>query len=120
MGCGLYCFYIWVRLLVEKRLFKNGLLIPKDKTAEDCLDEEGFITYMKPRLAVLAFVTTIYGILQVLNNSVLETPFMNLWQSLVLLGVVLDVYKRQVCRAAPGDPRLFVSAGCGAARLPPG
>ena len=46
---------------------------------------------MKPRMAVLAFVTTIYGILQVLNNSVLETPFMNLWQSLVLLGVVLAV-----------------------------
>ena len=89
LGCGLYCFYIWVRLLVEKRLFKNGLLIPKDKTAEDCLDEEGFITYMKPRLAVLAFVTTIYGILQVLNNSVLETPFMNMWQSLVLLGLSL-------------------------------
>ena len=91
LGCGLYCLYTWIRLIVEKRLFKNGLLIPKDKTAEDCLDEAGFIAYMKPRLAVLSIVTMLYGVLQLLNDSVLQTPLLNLWQTLALLGVVLAV-----------------------------
>ncbi len=91
LGCGAYCVYTWLRLLREKKLFKNGLLIPKDLSPEDCLDEEGYIAYISPRLAVLAVVTLLYGIVQMLNNTVLETPFLTFGQSMITLGVVMAV-----------------------------
>ena len=91
LGCGVYCVYTWLRLLREKKLFKNGLLIPKDMDPSDCLDEAGYIAYISPRLAVLAVVTLLYGIVQMLNNTILETPFMNFAQSMITLGVVMAV-----------------------------
>ena len=29
--CGGYCLYTWFRLVREKRLFENGILLPKDR-----------------------------------------------------------------------------------------
>ena len=37
--CGGYCLYTWFRLVREKRLFENGILLPKDRKPEDCVDE---------------------------------------------------------------------------------
>ena len=91
LACGLYCFYTWIRLLIEKKLFKNGILVPKEKQPEDCLDEEGYIRHVKPRLAILAFVTTIYGALQIVHSNVVELPFMVGARSFIPLGVVLAV-----------------------------
>ena len=33
--CGGYCLYTWFRLVREKRLFENGILLPKDRKPED-------------------------------------------------------------------------------------
>ena len=52
-ACAAYCAYTWVRLLRERKLFKNELLLGKDKKPEDCLDEDGYVSYVLPRLGVL-------------------------------------------------------------------
>ena len=39
MASGAYCMYTFLRLAVTKRLFKNGLLVPKEKKISDCADE---------------------------------------------------------------------------------
>ena len=88
LGCGLYCFYIWVRLLVEKRLFKNGLLVPKEKKISDCADEQMYIGYMMPPLAVMAVMTMGYGVCMLLND-LRETPFLPYPWPLVILAAVL-------------------------------
>ena len=90
LGCGLYCMYTWLRLMLGGRLFKNSLLVPKEKSVEDCLDEAGYVAYMKPRLAVLAIVTLIYGVCLTLNDTVAE-PFLPYPWYLVPLVVVLGV-----------------------------
>lgn len=90
LGCGIYCLYTWLRLLREKKLFKNGLLIPKDLKPEDCLDEEAYIRYMSPRLAALAVATLLYAVVQVLNNLLLDS-FMSFAQNMIALGVVMAV-----------------------------
>ena len=69
LGSGIYCFYTWIRLLKEKRLFKNGLLVPREKRVEDCADEEAYIAYMRLPLAVLAVVTLAYGVVMTINDS---------------------------------------------------
>ena len=43
-ACAAYCAYTWVRLLRERKLFKNELLLGKDKKPEDCLDEDGYVS----------------------------------------------------------------------------
>ena len=92
LACGAYCFYTWFRLATGKKLFKNGLLIPKELSPEDCLDEEGYIQYISPRLFVLAIVTTLYGLMQVLQSaSVIDLPFLHGATSLIPLGVVMAV-----------------------------
>ena len=61
LGCGAYCLYTFLKLLTGRKLFKNALLIPKEREVEDCTDEEGYISYLLPRLGVLTFSVLIYG-----------------------------------------------------------
>lgn len=68
LGSGVYCLYTWLRLLVTKRLFRNGLLVPKEKKISDCADEEEYIRYIMPPLTVLVLMTTAYGVLITLND----------------------------------------------------
>ena len=42
-----------MRLLRERKLFKNEILLGKDKKPEDCLDEDGYVSFVLPRLGVL-------------------------------------------------------------------
>ena len=81
-----------LKLLTGRKLFKNALLIPKEREVEDCTDEEGYISYLLPRLGVLTFSVLIYGIVSLINDM-LETPFLPYpWPFvplLVLLGVLV-------------------------------
>ena len=61
LGCGGYCAYTWLKLVIGKRLFKNSLLVPSDKRPEDCTDESAYIRYIRPSLGVLSVVTVAYG-----------------------------------------------------------
>ena len=88
LASGAYCMYTWLRLMVTKHLFKNGLLVPKEKKISDCADEEAYIRYMTPPLAVMAIMTMGYGVCMLLNDQ-LETPFLPYPWPLVVLAAVL-------------------------------
>lgn len=92
LGCGAYCLYTFLKLLTGRKLFKNALLIPKEREVEDCTDEEGYISYLLPRLGVLTFSVLIDGIVSLINDMQ-ETPFLPYpWPFvplLVLLGVLV-------------------------------
>mgnify|MGYP000095772975 FL=1 len=77
MASGAYCMYTFLRLAVTKRLFKNGLLVPKEKKISDCADEQMYIGYMMPPLAVMAVMTMGYGVCMLLND-LRETPFLQI------------------------------------------
>ena len=92
LACGIYCLYTWLKLVITKKLFPNGLLVPKDKSVKDCLDEEGYIAYISPRLGVLAIFTTVYGAFFTLNDNlaqpILAYPW-NLAPLVVVIGVLV-------------------------------
>lgn len=88
LASGVYCMYTWLRLAVTKHLFKNGLLVPKEKKISDCADEAEYIRYMTPPLAVMAILTLAYGVIMLLNDQLSE-PFLPYLWSLVPLVVVL-------------------------------
>ena len=88
IASGAYCMYTFLRLAVTKRLFKNGLLVPKEKKISDCADEQMYIGYMMPPLAVMAVMTSGFGV-RMLRNDLRETSFPPYAWSLLIRGAVL-------------------------------
>lgn len=99
ISCGFYCMYTWLRLLLGRQLFPNGLLVPKEKKVSDCSDEAAYLAYIRPRLAVLAFTTMIYGIFA-LANSLRQPPLLPYpWDALPWVGVMGVLIWYAVCSA---------------------
>ena len=61
LACGVYALYTAIKLWKLNKLFPNQLLVPKDAKPGDCLDEEGYVGYVKPRLLILGIVLTVVG-----------------------------------------------------------
>ena len=99
LGCGIYCLYTWIKLLAEKKLFKNGLLVPKEKKISDCSDEEEYIGYIRPKLGVLAVVTTLYGILSAVNDNMNQELVPYPWNFIPLAVVMAAIVWYAVCNS---------------------
>ena len=66
--CGGYCLYTWFRLVREKKLFENGILLPKDRKPEDCVDEDACIRIIRPKLGILGLVVFLFGVFSAIND----------------------------------------------------
>lgn len=106
IASGAYCMYTFLRLAVTKRLFKNGLLVPKEKKISDCADEQMYIGYMMPPLAVMAVMTMGYGVCMLLND-LRETPFLPYPWPLVILAAVLGLARLVRHPQFPRQPGVF-------------
>ena len=60
---ALYLFYTVFRLRRDRVLFDNKLLYPGGCTKDDCLDPDGFIDYILPRLIIIG--TLVCNILEI-------------------------------------------------------
>lgn len=88
--CGAYCLYTWLRLLVQKSLFANSLLVPKDAKPEDCLDEEAYIHYIRPRLGILSVTLLAFTLFSAVNLR-LETPVLDFPWTFILWAAEFGV-----------------------------
>ena len=88
--CGAYCLYTWLKLITGKKLFQNSLLMPKDKKPEECLNEEEYIAYIRPRIGIVAFAVLIATALTRINMQ-METPILEFPWTMVLWAVELGV-----------------------------
>ena len=104
--CALYCAYTWVRLLRERKLFKNEILLGKDKKPEDCLDEDGYIAFLLPRLGVLTLILAAYAVFSFYcdfsGNELLPYPL-----SMIPLAVVFAVLIWYVVMNVKANKRFF-------------
>lgn len=69
LACGVYAAYTALKLRKLGKLFANQLLIPKDATPEQCLDEEGYVSYVAPRLLVLGVLLVLAGGICLANSQ---------------------------------------------------
>lgn len=97
--CGLYCLYVWIKLAVGKRLFQNGILLPKDKKIEDCRDEAAYIAYLGPRLLTLGVATTIYGIFSMINDALPQSILPYPWSFIPLVAVFIVLVWYAICNS---------------------
>ena len=50
---GLLCLYTAFRLWRDKALFDSFVLYPGNCKRQDCLDPDGFMVYIRPRIAIV-------------------------------------------------------------------
>lgn len=67
---GVYSLYTWWKLKKEGKLFASQLLIPKDSGPEDCLDEAGYVAFIRPWLLVAGLILAVVGIVCLLDSYV--------------------------------------------------
>lgn len=58
---ALYLFYTVFRLRRDRVLFDNKLLYPGGCTKDDCLDPDGFVDYILPRLIIIGTAFLLCG-----------------------------------------------------------
>ena len=69
-ACAIYGLYTAIRVRVTYMLFPNKFLFPGNCSPEDCLDEDGFIDYIIPRLAIWSVLMLLVSVAYTLNNFV--------------------------------------------------
>ena len=90
----------------ERKLFKNELLLGKDKKPEDCLDEDGYVSYVLPRLGMLTVILVIYAVFNLYcdlsGNELLPYPL-----GFIPLAAVLAVLIWYLVSTVKANKRFF-------------
>ena len=74
---AVYGLYTVIRLKKDYVLFPNKFIYPSGCTAEDCIDEGGYIDYIIPRLTILSVTCLILAIAYAVRMFVF--PDVNHW-----------------------------------------
>lgn len=61
-GCGIYCLYLWCKIHFGKQVPDNCMIVPREQTMAQCVDEEEFLGYMMPRLLIFGVVILAFGL----------------------------------------------------------
>ena len=60
LAFGLYCLYAWYQLGGGK-IPEKFVLLPKDLSPDKCLDQELYISYIRPRLIIFGVVIVLFS-----------------------------------------------------------
>lgn len=71
-GCGIYSIYTAIKLRRSYFLEPNKILYPANCKPEDCVDPDGFIEYILPRVMTCGILWLLSGIAFAVNNYVLR------------------------------------------------
>ena len=83
--------FILDRLKREQALFENKILYPSQCTPENCLDPEGYIAYIVPRMSLFGAVCVVFGI-AVLVMSLLKVGIIaTTVQTVIVLAVFVYI-----------------------------
>jgi len=71
VGGGIYALYSCIKLKKEQYLFENRILYPSNCPPDECLDPEGFIQFIVPRMSFFGVMCIIFGIATI-GSSLLQ------------------------------------------------
>lgn len=69
LACGLYCFYAFIKMKQTGEP-SDVILLSKNDANRPCKDKAAFMAKAQPLVLMLASVTTLYGIIDVVHNYV--------------------------------------------------
>lgn len=62
---GVYSLYSCIKLKKEQYLFENRILYPSNCQPDDCIDPEGFIQFIVPRMTFFGIMCIIFGLVTI-------------------------------------------------------
>ena len=73
---GAYCLFAWYQLK-DGKIPEKFMLLSRDLPPEKCLDQEYYTQYMRPRLLIFGIVTTLSGVIGMVDvqTGILATVF---------------------------------------------
>jgi hypothetical protein len=89
---GCYGLYTVIRLGRQRELFPNRLMYPNYCRISDCIDAEGFICYIRPRLTILSIIMLIFGLLFLLQQFVPVLDHLYVYTAAMALPVVAYIW----------------------------
>lgn len=93
LACGLYCFYSYFKMK-KTGVPSDVILLSKDEANRPCKDKAAFMAKTSPLVLMLSVVTTVYGIIDVVNSYVFEMSIVDTVAG-VIFFIVLIVYMVQ-------------------------
>lgn len=69
-GAGVYGVYTIIKLNRLGQLFDNKLLYPGNCSRKDCLDEQGYIAFIRPKLLVFSVVCLLAALCEVVETYI--------------------------------------------------
>lgn len=90
IGSGVYALYTYIRLHRTCMLFPNKFLYPGGCTADKCVDVDGFIDYIEPRLLLLGIAMLLCGIVYGAYSLVLKQSY--LWADVLTVMIPAGVF----------------------------
>lgn len=61
IACGIYCIYTYIKIRKTCLLSPNRVLYPGNCKPEDCIDVDGFMDFMLPRVLILGILLVLSG-----------------------------------------------------------
>ena len=80
---GCYCGYGFLRLRRERELFPHRFLYPNYCPFDLCIDPEGYMDFIRPRIAVLSVIMLLSGLTQFVSYFI---------PSMRTVGLSLSIY----------------------------
>lgn len=68
VGSGIYSLYSCIKVKKEQALIESKILYPSNCPPEDCLDPEGFMSFIVPRMTFFGIMCVIFGIITVITS----------------------------------------------------
>ena len=89
---GAYGLYTVIRLGKERALFPNRLMYPNDCRIAECIDSEGFMDYVRPRLTILSVVMLIFGVVFLLQQFIPILDDIYLYTAAMIVPVAFYIW----------------------------
>jgi len=89
-GSAIYALYTYVRLHRTCMLFPNKFLYPGNCPADKCIDVDGFIDFIEPRLLLLGIATLLCGIAYVVYALVLKDS--SIWADIATVVIPAGIF----------------------------
>ncbi len=66
---GIYGLRMWISVRKTGDVPAGSVLLPRDRTLADCMDEDAFLDYIRPRLLIFSVLNVLYGLFSAADTA---------------------------------------------------
>ena len=82
--CGIYCLYATIMMKTKKEINRN-ILLGREYQFKKCKDKDAYIKEMFPHLCLFAIVTTLSGLVDMINSFIVDVFYINIVMMIIFV-----------------------------------